>query len=257
MTAPLLELEGVTKRFRARGGPITAVDRVDLTVGPGEVVGLVGASGAGKSTIARLVVGLTAPDEGRVLLDGDDLRRLDRRTVGRRVHLVFQDPYGALAPHHRIGRIVGEPLEVHGIGDRRRRVLRALEEVHLTPAAMLVERHPHELSGGERQRVALARALVIRPELVVADEPTQMLDASIRADLLDLMGELRRLHGMSYLYITHDLALAQGLCDRLAVLHRGRIVEEGPTSDVLTDPQSDHGRALVAAVRGLHAGLPG
>lgn len=255
MTA-LLRFEDVTKRFRTRGGRITAVDRVDLTVEAGEVVGLVGASGAGKSTIARMAVGLTVPDEGRVLLGGDDLRQLDRRAVGRRVHLIFQDPYGALAPHHRVGRIVGEPLEVHAIGDRRRRVLQALEEVHLTPAGTLVERHPHELSGGERQRVALARALIIRPELVVADEPTQMLDASIRSDLLELMAELRRRHGMSYLYITHDLALAQDLCDRLAVLHAGRIVEEGPTSDVLSDPQSDHGRALVAAVRALHAGLP-
>lgn len=256
MSGALLELDGVTKRFRDRGRELTAVDDVHLSVRPGEAVGLVGASGAGKSTIARIAVGLLPPDEGRVLLDGHELDTLDRREVGRRVHLIFQDPYGALAPHQRVERIVGEALAIHGIGDRRERVVEALEEVQLTPASRVADRYPHELSGGERQRVALARALILRPELVIADEPTQMLDASIRADLLELMGELGRRHGIAYLYITHDLALAQDFCDRLAVLHHGRVVEEGPTEDVLTAPRSEHARELVEAVRALYAGLP-
>lgn len=256
MSTPLLRLDGVTKRFRGRRRePFTAVEDVDLEVAAGETVGLVGASGAGKSTIVRLVAGLLAPDEGRIALDGHDLLTLDRRAVGRRLHLIFQDPYGSLAPHLRVGQVVAEPLVIHGIRDRRGRVLAALEEVRLTPAVRFAERHPHELSGGERQRVALARALILRPELVLADEPTQMLDASIRAELMALMADLRERHGTAFLYITHDLALAQSFCDRLAVLHGGRVVEQGPTADVLTRPRSGHARDLIGAVRQLYAGL--
>lgn len=257
MTAPLLRLDGLTRRFtRRRGATLTAVAEVDLEVSRGESVGLVGASGAGKSTVARLVAGLLEPDEGRILLDGDDLRTVDRRTIGRRLHLVFQDPYGSLAPHLPVGRLVAEPLVIHGIGDRRERVLAALEEVRLVPAARFVDRHPHELSGGERQRVALARALVIRPDLVIADEPTQMLDASTRAQLMDVMADVRDRHGTAFLYITHDLALARSFCGRLAVMHGGRIVEEGPTDDLLAAPRSVHARELVGAVEDLYAGLP-
>lgn len=256
MTAPLLRLEGVTRRFTGRRGTLTAVADVDLEVARGETVGLVGASGAGKSTVARLAARLLEPDEGRIVLDGDDLRTLDRRTIGRRLHLVFQDPYGSLAPHLRVGRLVAEPLAIHGVPDRRERVLAALEEVRLVPAARFVERHPHELSGGERQRVALARALVLRPDLVIADEPTQMLDASTRARLMDLMADVRDRHGTAFLYITHDLALARRFCERLAVMHGGRIVEEGPTDAVLSAPRSPHARALVGAVEDLYAGLP-
>lgn len=255
MTAPLLRLEGVTKWFRAhRSGTLTALEDVDLEVPAGATVGLVGASGAGKSTVARLVAGLLRPDAGRILLDGQDLDRLDRRTIGRRVHLIFQDPYGSLAPHLRVGQVVAEPLVIHGVTDRHERVVQALEEVRLTPTARFVDRHPHELSGGERQRVALARALVLRPDLVLADEPTQMLDSSIRAQLMELMAGIRERHGTAFLYITHDLALAQSFCDRLAVMHRGRIVEEGPTVDVLTAPSSAHARELVTAVRDLYGG---
>lgn len=258
MTPPALALEGMTCTFRGGRGtdPVVAVDDVDLVVGAGEVVGLVGASGAGKSTLARLAAGLLAPDRGRVVLGGVPASDLDRRARSRRLHLVFQDPWTALAPHHRVGRVVAEPLAIHGLGDRDQRVRAALAEVGLDPAERFVDRFPRTLSGGERQRVALARALVVRPDLVVADEPTQMLDASRRAGLVDLLGRLRDRHGTAFLYVTHDLALAQGFCDRIAVMDAGRIVEDRPSADLLAAPTSDAARRLVAAITTLHAGLP-
>lgn len=234
---------------------MTAVADLDLQLGPGETVGLVGASGAGKSTIARLAVGLERPDEGRVLLAEEDLTALDRRTIGRQIHLVFQDPYAALAPHLSVAEGVSEPLDIHGEPADRDRLVEALEEVQLTPGSGFLDRYPHELSGGERQRVALARALILRPPVVVADEPTQLLDPSTRADLIRLMADLRDRHGMAFLYVTHDLALAQEFCGRLAVLHEGRIVEEGPTDELIDRPRSMPARDLVAAVRSLQAGL--
>ncbi len=257
MTPAALVLDGVTRTFPSgrHRGTVVAVDNVDLAVGPGEVVGLVGASGAGKSTVARLAAGLVTPDRGRILLGGTALPDLDRRSRARRLHLVFQDPWTALAPHHRVGWIVGEPLAIHGIGDRDRRVRDALEEVGLEPAERVVDRLPRTLSGGERQRVALARALVLRPDLVVADEPTQMLDASRRAGLVDLLGRLRDRHGTAFLYITHDLALAQAFCDRIAVMEDGRIVEDQPTAHFMASPDSEPARRLVAAIESLHAGL--
>lgn len=257
MTTPVLAFDNVTRRFGAGAGgdTITAVSGVDLVVREGETVGLVGASGAGKTTIARLAAGLLAPDSGRIRLGGDDLATLDRRTRGRRLHLVFQDPYGALAPHHRVEHIVAEPLVIHGIGDRDRLVRRVLREVRLPPDRY-ARRLPHELSGGERQRVALARALVLRPSVVVADEPTQMLDPSIRAELVGLMAGLQARYGTAWLYITHDLALAHDFCDRLVVLDAGRVVEHGPAATVMADPRSAPARRLVDAITALHTSLP-
>lgn len=241
MTAsqPLLSLKNVSKTFIGCGRrrPVTALDGVTMTVGRGEVVGLVGASGAGKTTVARLVAGLEQPDSGTIMLDGNDLSRLDRatrKTTRRAIHLVFQDPYSSLAPTMRIGDIVAEPLDIHrDTRDRSVRVIESLAQVQLDPPERFLHRRVHELSGGERQRVALARAVIARPELIVADEPTAMLDASLRAGLLELLRELRRADGVAFLYITHDLAVAQSFCDRLAVMAQGRIVEQGLTADVL------------------------
>lgn len=252
MNPPVLSVDQVSKAF----GRVTALDQVSFTVAAGETVGLVGGSGAGKSTVARLVAGLVVPDTGTIRVDGRDLAglsRVQRRAVRRRVHLVFQDPYASLPPGRRVADIVAEPLVIHRVAtgqERRRRVLHALAEVALSPERYAT-RFPHELSGGERQRVALARAVVLRPELIVADEPTAMLDASTRAGLLRLLAGLRELHGVAYLYITHDLALAEGFCDRLLVLCHGQVVEQGPTEEVLGRPSHPYTAALVDAVRQL------
>ena len=256
---PLLELAGVSVAYRSTAGrSVSALDDVSFTLAAGETVGLVGGSGAGKSTVAHVVAGLRRPDRGAVRIDGQDQVGLTRRqrAAGRqRVHLVFQDPYTSLAPYLRVAAIVAEPLAIAGVAEaeRSRRALDALAEVALEPAQSFAARYPHQLSGGERQRVALARAIVQRPALVVADEPTAMLDGSVRADLLSMLSRLQAVHAMSCLFITHDLALAEASCDRLVVLSGGRVVETGPTHDVLQRPAHPYTAALVGAVRRLHA----
>ena len=258
MTA-LLELRSVTRSFRR--GRLVAVDDVSLEVDAGETVGIVGSSGAGKSTVARLVAGLITPDRGSIVFGGADLATLgsaERRAVRRRLQLVFQDPYTSLAGHLRVADLVAEPLVIHRVGDRDHRaelVGEALAAVRLPPPRYL-DRWPHELSGGERQRVALARALVLRPRLVVADEPTAMLDPRVRAELLDLMDELRTSLGMAYLFITHDLAVADRFCHRLVVMSQGSVVEDGPTSRVVGRPRHPVTVALVDAARRLQEGVP-
>lgn len=259
--APLLAVQGLRRCFRHRDREVVAVHGATLTVDTGETVGLVGPSGAGKSTLARMITGLTRPDAGTVVYRGRELTGLTARR-GRRhgpgPQMIFQDPYAALAPGLTVAELVAEPLAIHTSDppkERRRRALAALEEVRLTPADGFADRHPHELSGGERQRVALARALLLRPPLVVADEPTQMLDAALRTALLDLMRDLQAAHGTAYLYVTHNLALAQSLCDRLVVMDRGRIVEAGPTRTVLGSPEHARTAALVEAVRRLQRPL--
>ncbi len=254
--SPLLELRGVRKAFRH--GRLVAVDRVDISVAAGECVGLVGASGAGKSTVARLVAGLLAPDAGTVAFEGTDLAslgRAGRRQVCRRLHMVFQDPYASLAPYLRVGALVAEPLLIHRMAEsdeRRGMVADALDAVGLVPARY-VDRWPHELSGGERQRVALARGLVLRPRLIVADEPTAMLDPRARVALLELMADVRALHDVAYLFVTHDLALADGFCERLVVMAHGVVVEEGPPAEVVGRPRHPATTALVSAARRLQA----
>lgn len=258
MTPDLLVVQDVSKSYERRsalrrnGSTVSALSGVSLTVARGEILGLVGESGAGKSTLTRLVLGLEQPDTGQVLFDGVDLASLTPRTLRtarRRMHLVLQDPYQSLHPGMRVGRAVAEPLEIAGTAraQRRGRVARALEEVGLEPAAEFVGRYPHELSGGQRQRVALARALVGKPEMVIADEPTSMLDASLRADILGLVTAIRDAHGTAFLFVTHDLAMARYVADRIAVLEAGRLVEHGDTERVITTPQHPYTRTLLAA----------
>lgn len=251
---PVLELRRVRKAFGSGGrrGEVLALDDVSLAVRAGEVVGLVGESGAGKSTLGRIVLGLDRPDEGEVLFEGVDLARLGERALRRarrRMHLILQDPYQSLHPGMRIGAIVAEPLAIAGVGreERRDRAARAIEEVGLTPASRFLNRFPHELSGGQRQRVAVARALVGRPCLAVADEPTSMLDASVRAGILELLTAIRARLGTAFIFITHDLATARHVSDRIVVMHRGRIVEEGETDRVVEEPEHEYTRALLAA----------
>lgn len=252
MTVPLLELRAVTRRYARGGATVTAVDGVSLTLPAGGILALVGASGAGKSTLSRLVLGLERPDEGAVLLDGVDLTRLRGsalRAERRRMHLVQQDPYDALHPGMRIAAVVGEPLAIAGVPRRQRagRVAAALEEVGLSPASGFVERHPHQLSGGQRQRVAIARATVGRPRLIVADEPTSMVDASLRATILELLLGTRERLGTAFVFITHDLALARYVADRIAVMRDGRIVETGPAEALVADPAHPYTRELLDA----------
>jgi len=252
---PVLAVEGLSVSFRQRGSlhRVAAVIDVDLCVSRGESVALVGGSGAGKSTVARAVAGLVRPDRGRILLEGTNLVGASRADARRRrlaLHLVFQNPYASLPPTLRVADIVAEPLLIHRLGDRaerRERVEQALGAVRLEPVGHYLPRYPHQLSGGERQRVAFARALVIRPRLILADEPTQMLDASLRLQLTELIGELSAQHGVAVLHITHDLALAQRSCARLVVMQAGRVVEHGATTDVLCRPRHEYTAALVAA----------
>jgi ABC-type glutathione transport system ATPase component len=257
---PVLELDAVSRRYRSRRGlrrqaEVVAVDGVSLTVQPAEIVAVVGESGAGKTTLARLILGLERPDTGAVRFDGRDLtslRRSELRAVRQRMHLVFQDPYQSLHPGMRVGEIVAEPLAVRGDARavRGAAVTRALEEVALQPAASMGRRFPHQLSGGQRQRVALARAMVARPELVIADEPTSMLDASVCAGILDLVLAMRDRHGTAFVYITHDLAVARWVSDRMVVMRNGQVVETGASDDVVHRPTADYTRLLLAASEG-------
>jgi peptide/nickel transport system ATP-binding protein len=248
-----LVVDGVSKRYpgRRRGDrPVPAAVDVSFTIEPGESVALVGQSGSGKSTLARIVTGMERPDAGSVTFAGtrvDRLRGKGLRAYRRRVQMVFQDPYAALNPLHTVRYTLTRPLvNYHGLDERaaRRRVDELLTTVGLTPVARYADKLPHQLSGGQRQRVVVARALAPEPELLVADEPVSMLDVSLRAGVLDLLAGT----GTSLLYITHDLLSARVVADRMLVLHSGRIVEHGPTVDVLRNPRDDYTRALLDAL---------
>jgi ABC-type glutathione transport system ATPase component len=231
------------------------VDGVSLTVEEREVVALVGESGAGKSTLARLILGLERPDAGTVRFDGVDLATLsgsELRRARQRMHLVLQDPYQSLHPGMRVAQLVGEPLALRRVPRdvRAKAVHDAVEQVALRPADDFCRRFPHQLSGGQRQRVALARALVAEPRLVIADEPTSMLDASLCAGILELILGIRERFGTAFVYITHDLALARWVSDRMVVMRDGKVVEVGRSDDVVHNPQSEYTKLLLAASEG-------
>ncbi len=258
----VLRVAGLSVRY----GDVLTVSDVHLELHPGETVALVGGSGAGKSTVAKAIAGLVNPAAGSIALEvpgtsGAQPQCVDllaapaaeRRAARRAVHLVMQDPYASLPPHRRILDIVAEPLAIHRIGapvTRRETAAAALDSVGLDPNHY-ARRFPHELSGGERQRVAFARAVVTGPAVILADEPTGMLDATLRSEVSGLMGNLARLNDTAILHITHDLALAAQSCDRVIVMAEGAVVEHGPTSDVLHNPQhAVTQRLLAAALRG-------
>jgi ABC-type glutathione transport system ATPase component len=240
-----LELREVSKtyRIRGRGGRLTAVDNVSFTLPAGKTLALVGQSGSGKSTIAKLLLQLERPSSGSILLDGQPVRR--SRDYRRRVQMVFQDPFASLNPYHSIEHHLARPLQIHGKG--KDGVHELLERVQLTPADVMARRRPHELSGGQRQRVAIARALAPGPGILIADEPVSMLDVSIRLGVLNLLSDLQREENLGVLYITHDLATARHFSDEIMVMHRGQIVERGPSDQVILDPQHDYTKLLLGA----------
>jgi len=242
------------KLFTRTSSYVKAVDDVSFSINEGEVFTLAGESGCGKTTTGMILAMLMNPSGGKILFDGTEIAGLkseELRLLRRRIQIVFQDPYASLNPRMRIGEAVGHPLEIHGLAtgvDKRNRVLEILEKVGLTPPERFIDLYPHELSGGQRQRVAIARSIILRPEFIVADEPVSMLDVSIRTVLIDLMMELRKEFGLTYLFITHDLAVAKYISDRIAIMYLGKIVETGDKEEVFSNPLHPYTKALLSAV---------
>jgi peptide/nickel transport system ATP-binding protein len=248
----LVRAESVSKVFRSRAGEVRAVDDVTLTVHRGETLGLVGESGSGKSTMARLMMGLQTPTAGRVSFDGRDLGTLPARELRElrpRMQMVFQNPYGSLLPHFSAIGNVMEPLRLHERGDKASRRTKALELLELVGINTgHAELYPRQFSGGQQQRIAIARALALEPDLLVCDEPTSSLDVSIQAQILELFTDLRDRLGLSFLFISHNLAVVERLADRVAVMNKGRLVEENTTEALFRAPQDDYTRQLLSAV---------
>jgi peptide/nickel transport system ATP-binding protein len=253
---PLLRTEGLTRHFRVgklfSGQVLHAVDDVNLEIGRGEIVALVGESGSGKSTIARLLARVYKPTRGEIYFEGRPLSSLrgrkERLAYASDVPMVFQDPYSSINPAYRITHGIKRALRLHRRGLRAGEVERVLDSVGLVPPAKMAAKFPHELSGGQRQRVGFAQALAFSPKLIIADEPVSMLDVSIRIGLLNLMSELREREGVSFLYITHDVASARYIADRVLVMYAGHLVEEGPVEDVIQRPKHPYTQLLLSAV---------
>ncbi|MEY3026876.1 MAG: ABC transporter ATP-binding protein [Phycisphaerales bacterium] len=256
----LLEVKNLRTWFPIRRGllqrtvgHVKAVDDVSFVVRRGETLGLVGESGCGKTTVGRTILRLIPQSGGEVRFDGKDVfgaAALDMRRLRREMQIIFQDPGGSLNPRMRVGRIIGEPLEVHGItsgeDETRTRVEELLVKCGLWKQA--ADRYPHEFSGGQRQRIGIARALSLNPRLIVCDEPTSALDVSIQSQILNLLADLQQEMGLSYLFISHDMAVIHHICDRIAVMYNGKIVEEGSRDEVINAPKHDYTRALLSAV---------
>jgi peptide/nickel transport system ATP-binding protein len=259
-TPPILELRGLSKHYRSRGRlgrgggqTVVALNQVSLDFRPGEIFGLVGESGSGKTTCGRLIVGLEKADQGELVLEGQSYSTLkgeSLRAYRRRVQIIFQDPYQSLNPQLSILDSVAEPLVTNRVGDNKSRlmqVLATLKAVGLSPPEDYVYRFPHQLSGGQRQRVAIARAMILGPKVLVADEPTSMLDASYSAQIFDILLEVRERLATTIILITHSLAAARYLCDRIAVIYRGNLMEVGTAETVITNPRHPYTQALIDA----------
>lgn len=255
----LLEMEKIrvdfqVRRYLFRSLTITAVDDVSLTVKQEETLGIVGESGSGKTTLGRLSLRLLKPSVGRLIFNGEDITLADDASLKifrRRAQGIFQDPFSSIDPFMNVYQILEEPLLIHkagGRGERKELICQTLEEVRLSPAEEFLAKYAHMLSGGQRQRLAIARALILRPDYIVADEPVSMIDASSRAEVLYLARELQEKHGMSFLYITHDIATARYFSDRIAVMYLGKVIELAPTSQLISQPHHPYTKALIDVV---------
>ena len=255
----ILKVEGLTKQFTKKNlfgskiSTVKAVEDVTFSLHDDEVLVIAGESGSGKSTIAKLILRAITPDSGKVVFDGEEISDNADSIMKIRMNcqMVHQDPYDSINPRMKIKDIVSEPLEIHNVGDnqeRERIVLNALQEVKLEPAKEIANKYPHMLSGGQRQRVVLARALVLRPKIIIADEPVSMLDVSIRAEILDLMKNIQKKNNISFIYITHDLATARYFGQEIIILYLGKIMESGSINRVLLEPRHPYTQALIDAI---------
>ena len=258
----LIQTHDLQRSFKVRAGlfkpnqTLHAVNGINLSVNRGDVLGIVGESGCGKSTLARMLLGLTPPSLGSVSFDGQDLSKIDRRELARRVQPIFQDPYSSLNPRRTIASIVSFPLDVARVGskaERRNKALEMLERVGLP--ARYADNTPGQLSGGQRQRVAIARALVMHPEIVVCDEPTSALDVSVQAQILNLLLDLRKEFNLTYVFISHNLAVVEHIATQVAVMYLGRVVELAPTAELFKNPRHPYTQALLASVLTPEPGL--
>ena len=257
--AEILKVEGLSKQFTKKNlfgsktSVVKAVENVTFTLHDDEVLVIAGESGSGKSTIAKLILRAIIPDSGKVIFDGEEVTDNDNsiKKIRMNCQMVHQDPYDSINPRMRVRDIVSEPLEIHNVGDtteREKIVLDALREVKLEPSEEIANKYPHMLSGGQRQRVVLARALVLRPKIIIADEPVSMLDVSIRAEILDLMKNIQKKNNISFIYITHDLATARHFGQEIIILYLGKIMETGSINKVLLEPRHPYTQALIDAI---------
>ena len=255
----ILRVENLKKSFtkkgflQSRSDIVNAVNDVSFSLNDNEILAIAGQSGSGKSTIAKLIVRAIIPDSGKIFFKNDEITNntLKLKKFRMQCQMVYQDPYDSINPRMRISDIINEPLEIHNIGNKKSRneiVLNALQQVRLEPASDIGKKYPHMLSGGQRQRVVIARALVVKPKLIIADEPVSMLDVSIRAEILELLNEIRNKNNISFIYITHDLATAKYFADKIIILNAGKIVEFGNINNVLTKPVHQYTKSLIEAI---------
>ena len=255
----ILKVESLTKKFKKKNffssdsKEVTAADSVSFSLQEGEILAIAGQSGSGKSTIAKLILRAIEPDSGKIFHNQKEIRNNsdELKKFRMKCQMIYQDPYDSINPRMTISDIIEEPLEIHNLGtknERKQKVIETLQKVKLEPAEEIAKKYPHMLSGGQRQRVVIARAIVVKPEIIIADEPVSMLDVSIRAEILELMKDIQKENNISMIYITHDLATAKHFADNILILNSGKIMEIGSIEKVLSNPENSYTKALIAAV---------